>query len=120
MGVYLHPDLPAALSEEGGMASRPEAHAETGHGHPNYVGIAIFLFVVTAAEVAIAVASLPDGFTTVTLFVLMFMKAAGVAGYYMHLRFDSRVFSYLFLGGSVVALGLILAVAALYGLLPGQ
>ena len=96
------------------------AHAETGHAHPNYVGIAIFLFVVTAVEVAVAVASLPDGLTTVMLFVLMFMKAAGVAGYYMHLRFDSRVFTYLMLGGSAVAVGLILAVAALYQLLPGQ
>ncbi len=86
------------------------AHAETGHAHPNYVGIAIFLFVVTAVEVAVAVASLPDGLTT----------AAGVAGYYMHLRFDSRVFTYLMLGGSAVAVGLILAVAALYQLLPGQ
>lgn len=102
------------------QAGADAAHAETGHAHPNYVGIAVFLFVVTALEVAIAVTSLPDGLTTITLFVLMFMKAGGVAGYYMHLRFDSRVFTYLMLGGSAVAVGLILAVAALYGLLPGQ
>ncbi len=105
------------------MASRTGTETVGGavkHPHPNYVGIAVFLFVVTALEVAIAVVSLPDGLATVTLFVLMFLKAAGVAGYYMHLRFDSRVFTYLVLGGSAVAVGLILAVAALYGLLPGQ
>lgn len=113
------------MTEERAVSARsPESAtaqlAATGHPHPNYVGIAIFLFVVTAVEVAVAVATLSVGLTTVTLFILMFMKAAGVAGYYMHLRFDSRVFTYLLLGGTLVGVGVILAVAALYQLLPGQ
>ena len=108
------------MSEERVLSAQSPQPAAAGHAHPNYVGIAIFLFVVTAVEVAIAVASLPVGVTTLTLFVLMFMKAAGVAGYYMHLRSDSPIFTYLLLGGTLVAVGVILAVAAFYGLLPGQ
>ena len=92
----------------------------TNHEHPNYVGIAIFLFVVTVLEVAIALVSLPLWIVSASLIILMLLKAVGVAGYYMHLRYESPIFSYLLVGGSCVATAVILAVAALYQNLPGQ
>ena len=105
-------------AESTGPGSAPGAK---GHAHPNYVGIAVFLFAVTILEVAIvAFFDFPLGFTTASLLILMFLKAAGVALYYMHLRYDRRVFTYLVLGGSAVATAVILAVAALYQILPGQ
>ena len=88
--------------------------------HPNYVGIAVFLFVVTAVEVAIALVPLPLWIVSASLIILMLLKAVGVAGYYMHLRYESPIFSYLLVGGSCVATAVILAVAALYQILPGQ
>jgi cytochrome c oxidase subunit 4 len=107
------------MSVESTGHSAPESEG-TGHAHPNYVGIAIFLFVVTVLEIAITFQSFSLGFMTASLIILMFLKAAGVALYYMHLRYDSRVFSYLMVGGAMVSTGVILAVAALNNFLPGQ
>ena len=107
-----------SVESTGHSSSASEA---SGHPHPNYVGIAVFLFVVTILEVAIVLFfKFPLGFTTASLIILMFLKAAGVALYYMHLRYDSRVFTFLMMGGAAVATAVILAVAALNNILPGQ
>ncbi len=106
-----------SVESTGHFASASE---EPTHVNPNYVGIAAFLFVVTILEIAITFQSFPLGFMTTSLFILMFLKAAGVILYYMHLRYDSRVFTYLAMGGATVATAVILAVAALNNILPGQ
>ena len=107
------------MSVESTGRSAPPSEG-SGHAHPNYVGIAVFLFAVTILEIAIVLVSLPLGITTAILFILMFLKAAGVILYYMHLRYDSPVFSFLVLGGATVGTAVILAVAALNNILPGQ
>jgi cytochrome c oxidase subunit 4 len=71
----------------------PEEHAQ-GHVHPGdkqYIVVALILGVFTAIEVLtyffdFAGAAIP------TLIVLMIIKFAMVAAYFMHLKFDSRLF----------------------------
>lgn len=100
------------------MASAaPTAHEETvhgaGHEHPSdwlYIKVAIFLAVLTAIEVALFYVEDDLGSATVPiLLVLMVVKFAVVAGWFMHLRFDSRLFTRLFVGGLVLAVGVYLA-----------
>ncbi len=65
--------------------------------HPNYLGVAIALGIMTIAEVIVAQALTGSGIKIPLLIVLSAGKGALVALYYMHLRFDSRVFSLFFL-----------------------
>jgi cytochrome c oxidase subunit 4 len=92
-------------------AAAPTAHEETvhgaGHGHPSdvqYVWVAIFLAVVTGAEVALSYAnSLSNAVYIPALLVLMAVKFSVVVLWFMHLRFDSRLFRRLFVAGLVLA-----------------
>jgi cytochrome c oxidase subunit IV len=79
-------------------------------GHPThafptprkYVIIAAILFVVTAVEVAASFLvrlGLPNWVQVTALLTLASLKGALVVLFYMHLRFDSRWFSMLFLSG---------------------
>ena len=76
-----------------------EGHAD-GHGHPKdrfYVGIAIFLAVVTGLEVLIP--TLGWGVIgSVLLYFLMVVKFFTVIMFFMRLRFDHKLFGYLFYG----------------------
>lgn len=95
-----------------------EAHAETHQAavehrpHPNYVGVFVVLFVLTAIEVGVSfVPQLPQA---PILISLMILKAGAVALYYMHLKFDSRVFSWLFGTGLVTATFLLISFLVLF------
>ncbi len=85
------------------------------HTHPRYVRMAVFLFVVTAVEVAWALLKIDDWIMVPVLMVLIALKAAGVVMWYMHLRFDSRVFRILALGPFVIVVGMILVFFGLFG-----
>lgn len=86
---------------------RTDEHEATDH-HPtprDYVNIAIILFVLTALEVStyfvdFGAIGLP------LLIVLMILKFLLVAGWFMHLRFDTKVFSRFMYGGLILALAL--------------
>lgn len=105
-----------ATTSTAGPRRRPAVR----HRHPNYVLVAIILFVVTAMEVAAAIIWREyDTFVVPILFILMLMKAAGVAGYYMHLRFDSRVFTLLAMGPFLIGIGLTLVFFTFFGGWPG-
>ncbi len=86
--------------------------------HPNdrsYVGIAVFLGVMTLIEVS---TYWPFGdffgqhhtLLIIVLSVLMIIKFATVAGYFMHLKFDSKAYRGLFTFGIVLALAVFFAV----------
>lgn len=90
---------------------------EGGHGHKEpsdkqYIGIAIFLAVLTALEIMSTEIG-PDGSWLVpTLIVLMVVKFWVVASFFMHLRFDNRLFTFMFylgLGFAVVLYSAVLA-----------
>jgi cytochrome c oxidase subunit IV len=90
---------------------KDEAHADHdgGHEHPSdakYIKIALLLAVLTAAEIATYPAEEFLGATLVPiLMVLMVVKFWYVAAFFMHLKFDTRMFSWVFVAGIVFAVG---------------
>jgi cytochrome c oxidase subunit 4 len=83
-----------------------DIHAESQHTHPpdsEYVFVALFLAIVTGAEVALYYIDL--GFLTnaILLSIMMIVKFATVVMFFMHLRFDSKIFRYFFITGLVFA-----------------
>lgn len=91
------------------------AESEAAH-HPQpsaYVGIAVILAIVTAAEVGLYYVSDVDAWLiTTALLVLMAIKFFLVAMWFMHLRFETPLFRRLFYGGAVLA---VLAYGAVLG-----
>lgn len=87
------------------------AHADTmSHNHPTawrYVQIAIILAVLTGVEVAVYYSRELHFMLTPMLIVLSITKFLLVVLFYMHLKFDNKLFSGLFTLGLVLA-GLIL------------
>jgi cytochrome c oxidase subunit 4 len=90
-----------------------------GHGaeaHPSrartYFLIFVVLVVVTAAEVAVTYfPAIPQAPTLILLAVLKFFLIASI---YMHLRYDSRVFSAFFMIGLILATGMLVSFMALF------
>src|SRR6476620_11832101 len=89
------------------MTTATEApHVEHEHAHPSdlqYVFVALFLAVVTGAEVALYYVDLDFRLYAPLLIVLMFVKFTVVAMFFMHLRFDSRIFRWVFGTGVILA-----------------
>ena len=95
----------------------PETHEHAHPGPGEYIKIALILAVVTAIEVAAYyVKGLSDGVLSASLLVMMVIKFVLVGLWFMHLRFDSKLFRRLFLVGIVLALGVYTAAMATMGL----
>jgi cytochrome c oxidase subunit IV len=85
---------------------------DTDHQHPGvgqYVEIGIFLAVITAVEVALFYADIAPQFTIPALLFLTAMKFVLVIFWFMHLRFDHKLFRRLFYAGLALA-GVVFAV----------
>lgn len=85
-----------------------EGHAahDAGAHHPTvreYVRIGVILAVLTAMEVSVHFVELPGWLVFWGLVVLAIAKFAIVAGYYMHLKFDARIYRRVFAFGIVLA-----------------
>jgi cytochrome c oxidase subunit 4 len=92
------------------------AHPAGAHAHPSakeYVGIAVVLTVVTAIEVAVFYVPALRPFLAAILLVLSALKFGIVAMWYMHLKFDSRLYSWVFVVPMVFAAAVILALIVL-------
>lgn len=82
-----------------------ELHAEVHHPTPQqYVKVAIVLSVVTALEVAIYYIEALGGLLLPLLLLFAVIKFVLVVLWFMHLRFDSRLFRRLFVTGLAFAL----------------
>jgi cytochrome c oxidase subunit 4 len=111
-----------SLQEAAAAGAAAHSHEETvtgtGHAHPSdrsYVGIALILALITAAEVGTFY--LEDelgGWLIPALLVMMVVKFAMVAGWFMHLRFDSNLFTRMFVSGVLLAVGVYLAMLATF------
>ena len=64
--------------------------ATSTHTHPNYMGIFWVLLVLTVIEVALTFLGLPKLLLGALLVILALWKAALVAMYFMHLKFERR------------------------------
>lgn len=106
--------------------------AHQGHdehaGHPQpmeYIKIAVVLTIITGIEVALFYIGetkdsaghklIAEGLVTTAILVLSALKFAVVVMWYMHLKFDHKLFSYFMVGGLALAA---LVLLALLGLLP--
>lgn len=82
-----------------------EEHELEHHPSPRqYVNIGIVLAVVTAIEVAISYIPALDSLLVPLLIVFALIKFVLVCSWFMHLRFDSKIFRRLFVTGVVLAL----------------
>jgi cytochrome c oxidase subunit IV len=102
-------------------------HGETGnpavqtHEHPGprkYVMIGVVLTILTALEVA---AYYIDALAPVLVPILLILSAAKfilVVQFYMHLKFDSKVLTSVFLGPMALAVMVIVSLIILYHVLP--
>src|SRR5574341_936956 len=82
------------------------------HKHPNYMAIFWFLAILTVIEIAVIYMPLPKLTIGVLLCSLALGKAALVAMYFMHLRFETRTL------GMVAVTPLVLATLLVFLLLP--
>ncbi len=88
------------------------------HAHPGakeYLGIAVILTVLTAVEVAVFYIPAMRPVIVPTLLTLSALKFALVAMFYMHLKFDHRLFSWLFVVPMIIAAFLIIALLRFFG-----
>jgi cytochrome c oxidase subunit 4 len=101
----------------------PEAHADHVHAHPttkNYVVIAAILAVVTGLEVSTyfwedLVGSKPSTLAlVVVLFPMMIFKFVMVIAYFMHLKYDNKLFRRVFVFGMALAIAVFMAVFAAF------
>ena len=86
------------------------------HDHPTdrqYVAVAMVLAAITAGEVGVYyIKSLPNPLMIGLLCAMAFTKFTLVALWFMHLRFDSRIFRRLFVTGIVLAISVYVIVLA--------
>ena len=93
-----------------------EVQADEGHNHPTgskYFAIALILCVITAIEVGVFYLEFLSYGIIPILTVLSIGKFALVVMYYMHLKFDSKLFSVLFLTGLILASSVTIALMVL-------
>jgi len=91
---------------------------EPEEGHPDaatYIKIGAILFVITMVEVIVYYVNALQGALVGILLVLSASKFALVALWFMHLRFDNRLFTVFFTGGMVLVATLFVVVLASLG-----
>ena len=84
-----------------------DEHGDEHHEHMSdgqYVAVAAVLAVITALEVAASYVDLGWAFLPILL-ALMAIKFLVVVRVFMHLKFDSKIFSWMFFSGLLLALG---------------
>jgi cytochrome c oxidase subunit 4 len=91
-----------------------DAHAESHDiSDRSYIFIALFLAVLTAMEVAVTeISDFPEALLIPSLLIMMVIKFFVVVSYFMHLKFDNKLFSlmfYLGLAGAVVLYSVMLS-----------
>jgi cytochrome c oxidase subunit IV len=92
--------------------------AESTHPRPRtYIMIAIWLSIVTAIEVALYYLDLPDGLLIGLLMFFSIIKFSLVVLYFMHLKFDARIFRRLMITGIVLASTVYIIVLLTFGIL---
>jgi cytochrome c oxidase subunit 4 len=101
---------------ETAMATEPEAverepELAVHPGPREYVFVAVVLALLTALEVAVYyVGSIPHPLLVALLTFFAFWKFVLVVLWFMHLRFDSRIFRRLFVTGLLLAFGVYMVV----------
>ena len=78
--------------------------AEHGMSTRGYINIALILAAITALEVSTYYVDFGPLFLP-SLLIMMVVKFVMVVSYFMHLKFDNKIFSWLFYAGLFLAIG---------------
>ncbi len=89
----------------------PEGHPEAAE----YIKVGLLLAAITALEVALYYMNLADGALLGMLLALSALKFVLVVLWFMHLKFDNKLFTIMFTSGMVLAAGLFTVVLATLG-----
>ncbi len=99
-------------------AAPAAAHAP-GAGHATvqtYITVAVVLGLLTAIEIgALYVPGIPSHALVALLLVFSVIKFGLVVAFFMHLRYDNKLLTALFVGPLIIAMAMILALMALFG-----
>ncbi len=85
--------------------------------HPSirtYLMVAAVLTVITAVEISVFYITALARYLAPMLIVLSAAKFSLVVMFFMHLRFDNRIFRWLFAGPLALAIGIVVALIALF------
>ena len=102
------------------MESSHTAHAASAHdaGHASvqtYIRVAVVLAILTAIEIgALYVPGLPSRVLVTLILIFGTLKFALVVAFFMHLRYDNKLLTVLFVGPLIIAVAIILAIMALF------
>lgn len=87
------------------MTASTDTHAtEHGMSTIGYVRIAVILAAITGLEVSTYYVNIGRLFLP-ALLIMMAIKFIMVVSYFMHLKFDNKIFSWLFYTGLILAIG---------------
>jgi cytochrome c oxidase subunit 4 len=90
-----------------------ETKQEHGMSDAGYIRIAIILAAITGLEVSTYYVDFGVLFLP-ALLIMMVIKFVMVVSYFMHLKFDNKIFSFLFYAGLVLAVGVYAAFLATF------
>jgi cytochrome c oxidase subunit 4 len=94
------------------------------HEHPTwreYKWVALILTLITVAEVWVYYTSIKDTPVFVPLLLIMSaVKFAIVVAFYMHLKYDHKIFRALFTGPLMIAISTLIALLFLFGKFEGR
>ncbi len=98
--------------------SHVQAAHHPGGGHATvatYLRVAVVLAIITAIEIAaLYVPGIPGPALVGLLLVFSVVKFGLVVAFFMHLRYDSKILTALFVGPLMIACAIILALMALF------
>ena len=94
----------------------PVEQHDSDHPSPaKYIQGAVILTLITAFEVAVYYVDVISKNVFITIFLGMsLVKFIIVAMFYMHLKFDNRLFTWLFVAGLILGTGLLVTLGTLF------
>lgn len=102
------------------MAHAADAHPDAHASWQFYTVVGAILTVITAVEVAVFYIPPLAPILVPTLLLLSIGKFVGVVAYYMHLKFDHGLYTFLFCSGLALAIFEVLALMVLSHVNPGM
>jgi cytochrome c oxidase subunit 4 len=97
------------------LGVHPDGSPEEGHPGPSvYITVALILAVLTAMEISVFYVQSLQSVLVPILIILAIAKFALVAMFYMHLHYDHRVFSILFVFPLLLAVLVVLSLLLLF------
>jgi cytochrome c oxidase subunit IV len=100
-------------------ASQPAPASAGEHAHPGprvYIGVAAYLAIATAFEVGLYYLKMPHGLFIGLLMFFMILKFSLVVAYFMHLKFDAKIFRRFMVTGIFLAIAVYMIVLSTFGL----